>query len=52
MKKETKTDRQSMYPPMEDAMNLFDLFPVDPLGSYTGRPADEDELPVQDADDL
>ena len=24
----------------------------DPLGSYTGRPADLDEEPVQDADDL
>jgi hypothetical protein len=25
---------------------------VDPLGSYTGVPADPDETPVQDADDL
>ena len=25
---------------------------TDPLGSYTGRPGDEDQLPVQDADDL
>ena len=24
----------------------------DPLGSYTGRPIDLDEIPVQDADDL
>ncbi len=24
----------------------------DPNGSYTGRPADENEKPVQDADDL
>jgi hypothetical protein len=24
----------------------------DPLGSYTGRPLDADEKPVQDADDL
>ena len=24
----------------------------DPLGSYTGRAADRDEIPVQDADDL
>lgn len=24
----------------------------DPLGSYTGVPENEDELPVQDADDL
>lgn len=24
----------------------------DPLGSYTGKPENVDELPVQDADDL
>ena len=26
--------------------------PTDPNGSYTGRPADPYEKPVQDADDL
>lgn len=25
---------------------------TDPLGSYTGRPQDADEKPVQDVDDL
>ena len=25
---------------------------TDPFGSYTGRPQDPDEKPVQDADDL
>ena len=25
---------------------------TDPMGSYTGRPDDPDEVPVQDADDL
>ena len=25
---------------------------VDPNGSYTGRPKDRDEKPIQDADDL
>jgi len=25
---------------------------TDPLGSYTGRPLEEGEVPVQDADDL
>lgn len=25
---------------------------TDPNGSYTGRPLDKDEIPVQDADDL
>lgn len=27
-------------------------FPTDPFGSYTGRPIDPLEKPVQDADDL
>ena len=31
--------------------NTFPYF-IDPLGSYTGRPADVLEVPVQDADDL
>lgn len=26
--------------------------PTDPLGMWTGVPYDEDEVPVQDADDL
>ena len=26
--------------------------PTDPDGSYTGKPAAQDEVPVQDADDL
>jgi len=26
--------------------------PFDPLGSYTGRTPERDEIPVQDADDL
>lgn len=34
-----------------DAIILKDL-KTDPFGSYTGRPADEKERPVQDADDL
>jgi hypothetical protein len=25
---------------------------TDPFGSYTGVPADKDDMPVQDADDL
>lgn len=25
---------------------------IDPMGSYTGRPVDPNEKPVQDADDL
>ena len=26
--------------------------PTDPLGSYTGKPIDENDVPVQDVDDL
>ena len=33
--------------PMDGVMR-----PFDPYGSYTGVPADPDEKPVQDADDL
>ena len=31
---------------------LQPLIVTDPNGSYTGRPMDRDERPVQDADDL
>jgi len=44
----------------DDVRNLLIERPVDPLasdahdpmGSYTGRPTEKWELPVQDADDL
>ena len=42
MKKQTKVKNMSQIPPSD----------TDPQGSYTGRPADEDDIPVQDADDL
>lgn len=29
-----------------------DTIKVDPLGSWTGTPADSDDVPTQDADDL
>lgn len=29
-----------------------EVFHGDPLGSYTGRPLDPEDKPVQDADDL
>ena len=40
--------------PMEKAMALtnWKSSQTDPSGSYTGRPADPGEIPVQDADDL
>ena len=36
----------------EGTINSFGLYPVDPMGSYTGRPLDVGDTPVQDADDL
>lgn len=40
--------------PMEKAreMSQFTAAKTDPQGSWTGRPADPYEVPVQDADDL
>lgn len=29
-----------------------EVYNTDPNGSYTGKPEDENETPVQDADDL
>jgi hypothetical protein len=29
-----------------------EIYNTDPNGSYTGKPVDENETPVQDADDL
>lgn len=48
-------DKKGILPPLKGVP----LLPVDmahtstdPLGSYTGVPADQNEIPVQDADDL
>ena len=40
--------------PMEKAreMSKFTAAKTDPNGSWTGRPLDTDDVPVQDADDL
>jgi len=40
--------------PMEKARELsqFTAAKTDPMGSWTGRPLDPDDVPVQDADDL
>lgn len=46
-------DREIMKPlPIKNGINTIGLSPLDPLGSYTGRPEDPFESPVQDADDL
>lgn len=46
--------RHSEDKPMEKAkeMSKFTAAKTDPQGSWTGRPADPHETPVQDADDL
>lgn len=46
--------RREKKAPMEEAMALtgFQESAADPQGSYTGVPADPDEVPVQDVDDL
>ncbi len=51
MKEKQKEQKKS---PMEKAMAMTDLMSckTDPSGSYTGRPEDPWEKPVQDADDL
>jgi len=40
------------YPPMGMPLNPLGPVVLDPMGSYTGRPIEKWELPVQDADDL
>lgn len=38
--------------PMEMPRSMYESDEYDPMGSYTGRPLEKWELPVQDADDL
>lgn len=47
-------ERRSDDRPMEKAKELsqFTAAKTDPQGSWTGRPLDPYEVPVQDADDL
>ncbi|WP_295764308.1 hypothetical protein [uncultured Oscillibacter sp.] len=46
--------RRQSDKPMEKAkeMSRFTAAKTDPMGSWTGRPLDPYEVPVQDADDL
>lgn len=48
-----KTKRKRVPAPTQKALNLV-LEPsfTDVNGSYTGRPKNKNEVPVQDADDL
>lgn len=50
--KKKAISRITNHPPLEGPMNMLGLFSADPQGSYTGVPADPNEVPVQDADDL
>lgn len=52
MKKESKSKKAERI--MRKAENTVNNTSAkdDPLGSYTGRPKDVDDTPVQDADDL
>lgn len=57
MKKPDKQDKKSggaHAQPTQRALRLTNLSDerTDPLGSYTGQPANPNERPVQDADDL
>ena len=55
MKKELeKPDYLNMplIPPLGMPIAPLGRIITDPLGGYTGRPIDPDEIPVQDADDL
>lgn len=53
---EHKKTHRAHIPPVSLAMEGGGMLPFpivsDPNGSYTGRPSNPDELPIQDADDL
>ncbi|MBQ8320373.1 MAG: hypothetical protein IJX81_05785 [Clostridia bacterium] len=53
MKKKKLFDGKRIPAPTKKALTLvLDRSKTDVLGSYTGKPEQEEELPVQDADDL
>lgn len=50
-----KNDNKSMTPKVKSVVEAFtdeNSYKTDPNGSWTGRPADVGEKPIQDADDL
>ncbi|MBO5481169.1 MAG: hypothetical protein J6A63_08280 [Clostridia bacterium] len=48
-----KTNKSHIPTPTQRALDVFTPpSPTDVNGSYTGRPKNEGERPVQDADDL
>lgn len=51
--KKTATEKKKRRAPTEKAKALTDMHSqTDVNGSYTGRPQNAREIPVQDADDL
>ncbi len=49
----SKNKRECIPAPTKTALDTLDYeSPTDVNGSYTGRPKDRKEKPVQDADDL
>lgn len=50
-KKEKKQFRKRGKDPLEEILRIAPS-PTDPSGSYTGKPMNPDEVPVQDSDDL
>lgn len=51
-KKRQYGDIPQNVPEMNNLSNKSHEIKTDPMGSYTGRPANPYEKPVQDADDL
>ena len=51
--KQEKREFDVPYIPMtKEKFDLLGMMLTDPMGSYTGRPVDPLDTPVQDADDL
>lgn len=50
-----KKNKKNITNKAKEAANEFATekqLSTDPMGSYTGKPKNKDEIPVQDADDL
>lgn len=47
-----KKKKRKVYLNIIDGINYDGKSQTDPLGMYTGVPMDDDDIPVQDADDL
>lgn len=52
IRNEKRENVHSAKPPAPAGKTKSELIITDPQGSYTGRPKERYEIPVQDADDL